>query len=216
MLRKFCIFLVVWAILWTLVGSLYIGRVGVSALFKDRKYTFTLTREGLTSSIREVAKLVVLEVQREYEVQDTVSPIFKGPLMVGGRKTVLKFVVTFRLAFDVSRIRPQDVSLTSSGDTLKVEVVLPEPEVMVSVDRWWVVSEEVGIFGTPMRSYEASPVFDYIRNVARSRMKEELSGWYSELSGRIEKVMGRLLTSLLGRPVRFKVKGFRVIPQETK
>jgi len=67
-----------------------------------------------------------------------------------------------------------------------------------------------------MRSYEASPVFDYIRNVARDRMKEELSSWYSELSKRMEKVMGKLLTSLLGKPAQFKVKGFRVIPQEGK
>ena len=213
MLRKLCAFLTVWAVIWTLIGGLYIGRVGILALFRDRRLTFRLTKEGLTRSIREVAKLVVLEVQREYEVRDTVSPLLKGPLMVGGRKTTLKFVVTFRLAFDVSQIRPRDVSLSTAGDTVVVEVVLPEPEVMVSIDRWWVVSEEVGIFGTPMRSYEASPVFNYIKEVARRRMKEELPSWYSELSKRMERIMGRLLTSILGKPVRFKVKGFRVVPE---
>ncbi len=203
----------VWAVIWTLIGGLYIGRIGILALFRDRRLTFSLTKEGLTRSIREVAKLVVLEVQREYEVQDTVSPILSGPVKLGGRKTVLKFVVTFRLAFDVSKIRPRDVSLSSDGDTVSVEVILPEPEVMVSVDRWWVVSEEVGIFGTPMRSYEASPVFSYIKGIARKRMKEELPSWSSKLSERMEKVMGNLLTAMLGKPVRFKVKGFRVVPE---
>jgi len=205
--------LTVWAVIWTLIGGLYIGRIGILALFRDRRLTFSLTKEGLTRSIREVAKLVVLEVQREYEVQDTVSPILSGPVKLGGRKTVLKFVVTFRLAFDVSKIRPRDVSLSSDGDTVSVEVILPEPEVMVSVDRWWVVSEEVGIFGTPMRSYEASPVFSYIKGIARKRMKEELPSWSSKLSERMEKVMGNLLTAMLGKPVRFKVKGFRVVPE---
>ncbi len=206
----------VWAVIWTLIGGLYIGRIGILALFRDRRLTFSLTKEGLTRSIREVAKLVVLEVQREYEVQDTVSPILSGPVKLGGRKTVLKFVVTFRLAFDVSKIRPRDVSLSSDGDTVSVEVILPEPEVMVSVDRWWVVSEEVGIFGTPMRSYEASPVFSYIKGIARKRMKEELPSWSSKLSERMEKVMGNLLTAMLGKPVRFKVKGFRVVPESPR
>ncbi len=201
-----------WAVVWTLIGGLFIGRVGIGALFRDRRLTFNLTKDGLTRSIREVAKLVVLEVRREYEVQDTVSPVLSGPVRLGGRKTVLKFVVTFRLAFDVSKIRPQDVSLSTAGDTVLVEVVLPEPEVIVSVDRWWVVSEEVGIFGTPMRSYEASPVFNYIKGIARRRMKEELPSWGSELSERMERIMGDLLAAMLGKPVRFKVKGFRVVP----
>ncbi len=202
----------VWAVLWTLLGGLYIGRVGILALFRDRRSTFTLTKEGITESIRDVAKLVVLEVKREYEVQDTVSPVLKGPITLGGRKTTLKFLVTFRLGFDVSKIRPRDVSLSLSNDTVKVDVVLPEPEVMVSIDRWWVVSEEVGIFGTPMRSYETSPVFDYMKRTARERMKKELPQWSSELSKRMEEVMGHLLSALLGKPVLFKVKGFRVLP----
>jgi len=213
-LKRVCAFITVWAILWTLLGVVYIRKAGLSTLWRDRRTTFSLTERGLLNSIREVAKLVVLEVKREYEVSDTVPPVLKVPFTVGGRKTTLKFIVSFKLFFDISQIREKDIKLRYSGDTVVVDVVLPEPDIMISVDRWWVVSEEVGIFGTPMRSYEASPVFDYIRSVARKRMKDELPAWYSELSRRFEEVMGRLLTSILGRPVRFKVKGFRVVPSE--
>jgi len=195
------------------VGGAYVSKLGPLVLFRDRGYNFTLTREGIVRSIKEVAKLVVLNVKREYEVSDSVPALLRGPLMIGGRKTILRFVVSYNLAFDVSKIRPQDVTLLKEGDTLKIAVVLPEPEVMVSIDRWWVVSEEVGIFGTPMRSYEASPVFNYIQREAKRRMKKELPIWYAQLSERFESVMSGLIGSLVGKPVVVKVKGFRVVPQ---
>jgi hypothetical protein len=44
-------------------------------------------------------------------------------------------------------------------------------------------------------------------------MKEELPTWSSKLSKRVEKVMGTLLSSMLGKPVLFRVKGFRVVPE---
>ena len=216
MFKKFCLFLFFWSLFWTFLGVLYVKKAGVKVLFRDNRYTFTLTKEGLVRSVREVAKLVVLEVHREYEVRDTVPALLSGPLRIGGRETVLKFNVVVRLAFDVSRIRDEDVELSFSGDTLIVEATLPEPDVMVEVERWWVVSEEVGIFGTPMRSYETSPLFDHIRKLAKGQMEGEIPAWFSEIRRRMEEVMGNLLSKMTGKTVVFRVKGFRVLPQKVE
>ncbi|MFZ8826574.1 MAG: hypothetical protein ACO2OT_07050, partial [Candidatus Caldipriscus sp.] len=92
-LRNLCILGIVWGVIWTAIGILYINNVGISALFRDRRYTFVITKDGILRSIRSVADLMTLEIQREFLYQDTVSPIIPKPLRIGGRKTTINFVV---------------------------------------------------------------------------------------------------------------------------
>ena len=200
---------IVWGLIWTAIGALYIKSVGISALFRDKRYTFVITKEGILKSIRSVADLITLEIQREFLYQDTISPIIPGPLRIGGRKTTINFVVLYKLGFDISKLDKRDIEIGFRGDTMIISTVMPEPKVDVSIQRWWVVSEEVGIFGVPMRSYEASSVFDSMMVYAKREMKKEIEIWNKQLVESTQAVLSNLFTSVLGRYTEFKIKGFR-------
>ncbi len=202
-------FLFIWALIWTTIGVLYINRVGVKALFRDKHYTFVITRDGIIRSMRSVADLMTLEVRREYTIWDTVSPIISGPIRVGGRRTNINFVVLYKLGFDISKINKEDVNLLIRGDTILINIVMPKPKVEVVIEKWWVVTEEVGIFGTSMRSFEVSPVFDSMKVFAKKRMKEEVNIWHKQLVQSTQAVLTDLFASVLNKPVEVKIKGFK-------
>ena len=208
-LRNLCILGIVWGLIWTAIGILYINNVGISALFRDRRYTFVITKDGILRSIRSVADLMTLEIQREFLYQDTVSSIIPGPLRIGGRKTTINFVVLYKLGFDISKLEKRDIEVGFRGDTMVISALMPEPKVDISIQKWWVVSEELGIFGTPMRSYEASPVFDSMMAYARKEMRKEMEIWNRQLIESTQAVLSDLFTSVLGRYTEFKIKGLK-------
>ncbi|MEO0188620.1 MAG: DUF4230 domain-containing protein [candidate division WOR-3 bacterium] len=209
--KKVCWFMVIWGLIWTVIGVLYINRAGISALFRDKHYTFVITPDGILRSMRSVADLITLEVQREYIYQDTVSPLIPGPIKIGGRKTNISYVVLYKLGFDISKIKKEDIKLGHKGDTITVDIVMPEPKIDVSIQKWWVVSEELGIFGTPMKSFEASPVFDSMMVYAKRKAKEEIDIWNKQLIENTQAVLSDLFSSVLGKIVLVKIAGFKPV-----
>lgn len=208
--KKVCIALLLWAAIWTMIGALYINRVGFKALFQNRNYTFVITPEGIVKSIENVSDLITLKIRREYMIQDSTPPILSTPIQIGGRKTKINFVVLYTIGFDVSKITKKDVKIEASKDTIKILLTMPKPIFDVKVERWWVVSEELGIFGTSMKSYEASPIFDKTIKYAKSRMEEELPQWNKELTESTERVLSNLFSSILGKPAIVIITGIRI------
>ncbi len=209
-LRKICFFVIIWGLVWTAVGVLYISRVGLSALFRDKRYTFTITKDAILRSMRSVSDLMTLEIQREFSYQDTVNPIIPGPLRIGGRKTIINFVVLYKLGFDISKLDKKDIEVEFRGDTMVIFAKMPEPKVDVSIQKWWVVSEELGIFGTPMRSYEASPAFDSMMAYAKREIKREIGIWNRQLIESTQATLSDLFTSVLGKYTEFRIRGFKI------
>ncbi len=207
--RKICLGLLLWAAIWTIIGAIYINRIGFKPLFQNRNYTFVITPEGIVKSIENVSDLITLKIRREYMIQDSTPPILSTPIQIGGRKTKINFVVLYTIGFDVSKITKKDVRIEASKDTVKIFLIMPKPKFDVKIERWWVVSEELGIFGTPMKSYEASPIFDKTIKYAKNRMEEELPQWNKELTKSTERVLSNLFSSILRKPTRVIIAGYK-------
>ncbi|MEO0177997.1 MAG: hypothetical protein ABIL38_08075, partial [candidate division WOR-3 bacterium] len=121
------------------------------------------------------------------------------------------YVVLYKLGFDISKIKKEDIKLGHKGDTITVDIVMPEPKIDVSIQKWWVVSEELGIFGTPMKSFEASPVFDSMMVYAKRKAKEEIDIWNKQLIENTQAVLSDLFSSVLGKIVLVKIAGFKPV-----